>query len=204
MTIKSFDRNNARTVQAEMLAAMKVVADRHGLTVRPGKGGLSTSEISLSFVLACEVDKTAFLTEVKRMKLDTTKAAEGYMLVGLNGSPKNRWEVKKIRGGKNYVIDDAQALRWFGPAAQITANRTTLANDVVFGVGATKSMEEYFFGLVLRLEPENLTCDGELSSSQIRDRRTRINQEWKALEARYGRKVSIDETWGFAPKTTAN
>lgn len=204
MTIKSFDRDNARIIQAEMLAAMKVVADRHGLAVRVGKGSIATAELSLGFIIACQVDNTKFLAEMKKLGLDNTKAAEGYMLVGVTDRPKNRWEVKKIRGGKTYIIDDEQAMRWFGKAGQIATSRSKLANDLVFGAGSQDEMKARFFQLAMQLEPENLACDGERSSSQIKAARASINRQWKALEAQFGRKVTTDEAWGFAPKTAAN
>ena len=205
MTIKSFDRNNARTIQAEMLAAMKVVADRNGLTVRAAPGGnLSNSELTLGFVIGCVVDNTKFLAEAKKLGLDNTKAAEGYMLVGITDRPKNRWEVKKIRGGKTYIIDDDQAIRWFGKPGQIAASRSQLANDLVFGSGSQEAMKAQFYHLAMQLEPENLACDGERSSSQIMAARASINRQWKALEAQYGSKVTTDEAWGFAPKTAAH
>lgn len=58
-------------------------------------------------------------------------------------------------------------------------------------------MEEELFRafeiLVNRLSPENLSCDGELPRYEINCRRKRIMREWKVLEKRVGREVSIDE-----------
>jgi len=48
-----------------------------------------------------------------------------------------------------------------------------------------------------RLSPENLTCDGELSRSQVLKRKTAILQEWHALEKTIGRKVTEEETYNF-------
>ena len=43
------------------------------------------------------------------------------------------------------------------------------------------------------LEPENLSCDGECSMTQIRARQRAIRGEWKEIEKKLGRKVSHDE-----------
>lgn len=43
------------------------------------------------------------------------------------------------------------------------------------------------------LSPENLSCDGELSMTAIRKKRSAINAEWKEIENKLGRKVSEHE-----------
>jgi hypothetical protein len=54
-----------------------------------------------------------------------------------------------------------------------------------------------FLNLCGELSPENLTCDGELSASQVRTRLAQIHKRWRALEAQIGRKVTEDEVWGI-------
>jgi hypothetical protein len=49
---------------------------------------------------------------------------------------------------------------------------------------------EYFERLRCDLSPENLTCDGECSSGQVRARLREIRACWKELEAKLGRKVA--------------
>jgi len=45
------------------------------------------------------------------------------------------------------------------------------------------------------LSPENLSCDGELSRSQVATRRAAVNRRLAALQAEMGRRVSEDEAW---------
>jgi hypothetical protein len=45
-------------------------------------------------------------------------------------------------------------------------------------------------GLCGELSPENLSCDGEISSTQIRKKASAIRAEWKEIEKKLGRKVS--------------
>lgn len=55
------------------------------------------------------------------------------------------------------------------------------------------NIQQEFFGLMNRLSPENLFCDGECSRSQAMSRQRQIMREWAALERKVGRKVTQDE-----------
>ena len=48
------------------------------------------------------------------------------------------------------------------------------------------------------LSPENLTCDGELSQSQVRERSAVLNRKLTGLFLAYGRKVDEAEAYAFA------
>ena len=50
-----------------------------------------------------------------------------------------------------------------------------------------------FDSLICRLSPENLSCDGEISRTQINRRLADIRREWKVLEKQFGRKVTEAE-----------
>ena len=59
-------------------------------------------------------------------------------------------------------------------------------------------LQRKFVALTVRLEPENLTCDGECTRTQVRARWRAIQREWHTLEAQAGRKVSqaeVDNWW---------
>ena len=47
------------------------------------------------------------------------------------------------------------------------------------------------------LSPENLTCDGELSRTQVRRRAASIRRHLKACFVELGRTVSEDEAWKY-------
>jgi hypothetical protein len=61
----------------------------------------------------------------------------------------------------------------------------------IFGVGPT-NLYEAFVNLVCALSPENLSCDGELSRTQVNKKLAGIRREWKALEKMAGVKVDPD------------
>ena len=52
-----------------------------------------------------------------------------------------------------------------------------------------------FLDLACALSPENLSCDGMASPSQMKRRSREINTQWVELEAQVGRKVSEQEVW---------
>lgn len=54
-----------------------------------------------------------------------------------------------------------------------------------------------FVDLVTELSPENLSCDGEASSSYMSEKRRRIARRWKELEKDIGHDVSEDEVWNW-------
>jgi len=56
-------------------------------------------------------------------------------------------------------------------------------------------LKEKFLNIASALSPENISWDGERPKSAIARERSRLNAEWKKLEAQVGRKVSEDEVW---------
>ena len=49
----------------------------------------------------------------------------------------------------------------------------------------------WFEDLECQLSPENLTCDGELSPTQVRAKRTHIMRAWRELEKIQGKKRGV-------------
>ena len=60
-------------------------------------------------------------------------------------------------------------------------------------VNISEDLFKQFEELTCRLSPENLHCDGEISRAQANRRYREIMKEWKALEAKVGHPVSVDE-----------
>ena len=61
----------------------------------------------------------------------------------------------------------------------------------------TPDIKDKFFRLAGDLSPENLTCDGELSDSQVAKKYKALKKEWVILEKKVGRAVSEDEVWNW-------
>ena len=52
-----------------------------------------------------------------------------------------------------------------------------------------------FVDIAMKLEPENLTMDGEASKTEVKQRSTFLKKQWRDLEYLVGRKVYEDEIW---------
>lgn len=63
----------------------------------------------------------------------------------------------------------------------------------MIGTAIPNKLFDKFFGLVIRLEPENLHMDGEASPSESRNRENKILREWIKLETNLGRRVEQGE-----------
>lgn len=61
----------------------------------------------------------------------------------------------------------------------------------------TKDIKEQFCSLIGELSPENLSCDGECTRTQIKQKVSFINKRWKILEKKIGFKVSYDQANEF-------
>ena len=62
----------------------------------------------------------------------------------------------------------------------------------------TDALKNTFASLANQMSPENVSCDGEISRSQVRIRMASLRRQWKAAEAQAGRKVTEDETWAWS------
>jgi len=67
------------------------------------------------------------------------------------------------------------------------------------GYNMNQEIFQKFMSLLCQLSPENLCCDGEASQAYIKQKLSKINKEWKALEKELGRKVSENEIWAGNP-----
>lgn len=56
-------------------------------------------------------------------------------------------------------------------------------------------LKNNFLDLANQLSPENLSCDGEASSSYVRSRYNALKTEWSRLEDIVGRKVTEGELY---------
>ena len=57
------------------------------------------------------------------------------------------------------------------------------------------ALQDKFMDLAMRLEPENLTMDGEASKTEVKQQSTFLKKQWSDLEYLVGRQVTEDEIW---------
>ena len=81
-------------------------------------------------------------------------------------------------------------------ASQSNALEEMLRHKQLFNKDAKLPTDEascalWFDDLECQLSPENLTCDGELSPTKVRARRTYIMRAWRELEKIQGKKRRV-------------
>jgi hypothetical protein len=120
MTVTTFDRATALTVQAEMLAALQDVAKKHGLLILNGGGSIGTTECTFKFK-----------TLVKDQKAAKDNAKEQFEQYAATFGYKKEWFGKTFRHGNTvYTISGVAPTRHVNP---ITA-RSPRGKEYVFSV----------------------------------------------------------------------
>jgi len=79
---------------------------------------------------------------------------------------------------------------------------TGLKSSMAGAAGPAPTHDQWhaFLSLVVQMSPENLTCDGELSRSQVVAKSRKLAAQWTALEKAVGRKVSEDDVYAWERK----
>ena len=104
-----------------------------------------------------------------------------YKITGLKNS-RPKYPISAIR------VSDGKAFKF---------REATVKSNPVPPAGLTDHVKGGFIRLAGELSPENLSCDGECSDAEVRQRRSNIMRQWKELERRAGRTVTEDEAWRF-------
>jgi hypothetical protein len=195
----TIDRQFLRTFHADALDALKAVAKKHGVTIAQKAGSYARdgSNATLKFEIATIGNDgqaqtkaaQAFKRDAARFGIDpealgTTFTSRGveYRITGLNTRrPKYPISADRVRDGRAHKF----------PASVVAASKGSAVE------GLTPEIKASFADLACQLSPENLSCDGECSPTEVRRRRQRILIEWRTLEARAGRTVDESDTYGW-------
>lgn len=193
------DRKFLRTFNADAIAALEAVAKRHGVSIAQKAGSFARdgSNATIKFEIATvgndgqvqTKDAQAFKRDAALFGIDpealgTTFTVRGteYRITGLSTRrPKYPISAERVKDGRAFKFP-----------AEVVSSKVGGTSE-----GLTPEIKREFGNLANALSPENLHCDGEISPAQARQKRTRIMAQWRALEARAGRKVSESETWGW-------
>lgn len=65
----------------------------------------------------------------------------------------------------------------------------------------SNELKNKFISLACQLSPENLSCDGELPTAQVRKRYSQLKREWGKLEVELGRTVTENEVWSWSSQS---
>ena len=196
------DRAFLRTFNADALDTLLAVAAKHGVTIMQKSGTFARdgSNATIKFEIATTAsDGTANTKDALAFKQNA---------VDLGLDPESLGTTFKVRGTE-YRITGLVPRRHKYP---ISAERVRDGRGFKFPIstvasqtsgdkpeGLTPEIKRGFSGLVNQLSPENLTCDGECSRSEVNRRHAQVMREWLALEKKAGIKVgeSQAESFGF-------
>lgn len=114
MKIEQFTKQALAAFEVEALAAMKAVAEAHGVTakIKSGSYGYSTGTINFEFTTSggLDMEKELLSMVATRLGVDIANASsDGYTIVGYKAGKSKPWQMEK--GGKQYSATDAWILQ---------------------------------------------------------------------------------------------
>lgn len=196
------DRTFLRQFGAEAQEALEKVASKHGVSVSYKGARFSSANATIKFEIATvgrggEVNTReveSFKRSARRYGFEPedlgsefTVRGETFKIVGLN----TRAHKYPIVGER---VTDGRRFKFHASTVKV-AGRPRVSGSLATGL--TAEIKAAFVDLACQLSPENLTCDGELSTSEVNRRRARLNREWAELERRAGQKVSEADTFAW-------
>lgn len=96
--------------------------------------------------------------------------------------------IKEVAFEARYADLTRQKVRELtSPFLPVCDDATKLSDDVL----------QQFLELAGELSPENLSCDGELSRSRVKQKFTQLKREWARLEKQIGMSVKEDLVWDY-------
>lgn len=142
------------------------------------------------------------------MKIEDCKVGMK-VLFGRSHGEQTTGEIVKVNGVKCKVkqLESRGTMKsypvgtiWTVPASlmSVVGYTTPFATTPVAPAPAKRSRPEVMRDIqdcYTRLSPENLSCDGECSRSQVSQRRANINARLKVLFVEFGRRVLEDEAF---------
>jgi len=194
------DRKFLKDFTAYAVGVLGEEASKHGMTITY-KGGSFARDGSLATfkfeMLAPNASGEIETPQAKEFKSYATQY--GFEPEDLGSEFTHRGETFRITGLKTRRpkfpicaerVKDGRGFK-FPVEAVKRSGRPVLVE------GLTEKIKAGFADLACQLSPENISCDGECSASEVRRRKASINRQWAELERRAGQKVSESETWGW-------
>jgi hypothetical protein len=195
----TIDRKLLRSFNADALEALKAVAAKHGVSIEQKNGSFARdgSNATVKFELATvgsdgqaqtkaaqSFKQNAALFGIDPEALGTTFTHNGteFRVTGLVcRRPKYPISAERVSDGRAFKFP-----------SRVLSVKSRGLNE-----GLTPEIKREFGNLANALSPENLHCDGEISNAEAARKRTQIMRQWRALEARAGRKVDEGETYAW-------
>ena len=80
---------------------------------------------------------------------------------------------------------------------QSNAWREMIGNDLISNPPSVDECRGLFASICIKLSPENLHCDGEISNAEARVKAVALNKAWDELEVIFGRRVDEAEAYSW-------
>lgn len=191
-----------RTFTSEAEAALTEIADKFGVKISYKSGSFARdgSNATIKFEIVAPDAKTGGFVSREAQDFKRFATQYGFKPEDLGSTFKVRREEFRITGLKTrrpkFPISAERVKD--GKKFKFPADAVRRSGQPKFTEGLTDEIKTAFVDLAGRLSPENLSCDGELTATEIRSRRDSIMREWSELERRAGRSVDETESWGFS------
>ncbi len=79
----------------------------------------------------------------------------------------------------------------------LNETRSMFRQELLTSPRTKKECRNVFSLLMGSLSPENLTCDGELSSAKVKSKFRKLRRAWETLELIYGEPVKESDAWNW-------
>lgn len=195
MKIKEFNRANAQTILAEAEAALQSIAAKYGLNLAPKGRSFRRDQLPVMFQFVLKASgETIPAAQVEWNQYAASLGLEPGDFGREFTSNGKRWKIAGIRpdspkypivasrvGGSGKLYKFTVGSLHFADVAKPKPKRT--GDEILADMRRVEAM----------LSPENLTCDGELSRTQVARRRAALNTEYRELVREFGRRPTDAE-----------
>ena len=208
------DRQKIREMEAKILEALGLIEVEFGVKFMIGGARFCSSSVTFK-VEAAEIaqDGKVLSKAVESWKLNARmyglpedgigrkiiSRGHEYEILGLNTRrPAFPIDVKRLPDGKLFRMPLDEAARGLGgKVASPMFPTPPWANKGPAAKRTEQEILEAIRDVHCRLSPENISCDGEASQSEIRRKERTLHAELAALETELGRKPTDKEIWNL-------
>lgn|SRR5574344_929901 len=149
-------------------------------------------ELKPGMVVSTAFRKTALYSIVDigpdAITIDRVRASNGFPSAG---DKLKMLRLRDVEAAQLYYVGDQKNPTKYAGISSLSSAKTLdeMYETIPF---ESKNIIKEFATLLSDLSPENLTCDGEASMPQVRNKQANIERKWSLLESYVGHKVSKD------------
>lgn len=193
--ITTITRADAKTVHQAVDEAMREVAMRFGLEYMPKGGSFNPTEWRTTVRMAVPVSESKAVVPATTRAIQSGLGKRGdRVCVASNRKGLSSGMITEVRRS-NYTVTFENGKVYLVPFSSCSA-----FNDAPGKKRTESEIVEEIAGVYHRLEPENLTCDGELSTAEVTRKRRSLGHTLMLLQSELGRTVTEEEAYNYASR----